>query len=243
MEEHKWKYITYVLIVCVIAAGLGGYYIGKQAGRAEGNTCAKNSKCTNEVDETINDDDIALIESEVGNLFSYLNGTVDEASDKCTFLASDYYNGFINVTGVYDFNREIAPSVMECLHNEEYIRLQDELPMGIISEEQYKTLQKYFNVEYDLLDDVYPSLYKFDGVVMDEYLNNNYHITHAYPSTTNKSNLSFTMGNITPIDEYYQIEVEVANKDDENVISRGEIIVKVIDDYVYYDNFLLNLEK
>ncbi|HIU11636.1 MAG TPA: hypothetical protein IAB65_02935 [Candidatus Onthocola stercorigallinarum] len=273
MEEKKNKSLIIIIVILIILLiGSIGYIVYdnfiKEDEVVENNDNQNNNdnnnqdnEPNNEEDETnelSEEDEIAIIEDELGAIFSYINSEVDTSYfesendwylNSCMLLGTDMYKESDDVF------QDIGPLIMDCYYDYDYPGFTNNLGGGaLITDEQIADYKNYFesNFNFKTFTPLNPNDFQpqgEEGTVANEwyerikaeydlYNNKNYKIAYEYGDGFGVNPDKFEIIDIYPSGADYTAKVMVTMNDYEGTrIYNSEIKVQIIDGHCKFGIF------
>ena len=266
MEEKKNKSLIIIVILVILLLGSIGYIVYDNfikedevvENNDKNNNNQDNEQNDNNEDKLSEEEEIAIIENELGKIFACTNA--DEMCVEYMWYSSmipEITNEDLN----YDFFELAAPYIMEGIYNQEYIGVPWEFgTVYLMSDEQEEEYKNFFDI--DLTFEEYDGLFGFgsydnlleycNGNADCEYLDNynkygnkGYKIAYAIGDGFGSHGTHFEIEDITKNNDRYRADVLVTpnelwlNEDTKNIAIHTSVDVEVVDGHVKFGSMIV----
>lgn len=189
------------------------------------------------------DENIAIIEDNLINIFSYINNTKITDSIACRTLGNDL--GY-KINSNENFFNFYAPVIMDCIYEKNYpsIVYNDHIIYKIISPLEFASYENYFvNIkEPTSIKDAYnanvlANIPEEEIDIIENYINEDYKIAYSLLNTPKKNEITYDIKRIFKEGNHY-LAIIIAKYN--NVEYTGKLKISIINDNLQYSDLVFN---
>ncbi len=168
---------------------------------------------------TSDDENVALIVTDLLTIFGFVNGTAFTEEESCQVLYNDLGYEIDSLENFFDYYSAV---IMDCMYAKEYptIYYDTNTSFKIITESEYNNYKFYFNDlnDYQPVTEIYDteyleSLSEEEMLAIQDYIKDNYLIAYKIDETASKNEITYSLKRVIREADYY-IAIIIANYDD-----------------------------